>query len=110
MIPIILCSIASLAICIERWSALRIERVVPRGTLAEVWEWIRRDDLGAQRMRTLRAGSPLGRVLSAGLANAHHGREVMKESIEEEAGHVIHELERYLDALGTIASIAPLLG
>ncbi len=110
MIPIILCSIASLAICIERWSALKLERVVPRGTLAEVWEWIRRDDLGPPRMRALRAGSPLGRVLAAGLANAHHGREVMKESIEDEAGQVIHELERYLDALGTIASIAPLLG
>ncbi|HBO12728.1 MAG TPA: biopolymer transporter ExbB, partial [Halieaceae bacterium] len=60
--------------------------------------------------RKLRESSPLGRILAAGLANAHHGREVMKDSIEEAAAHVVHELERYLNTLGTIAAIAPLLG
>lgn len=110
MVPIILCSIAALAISIERWWTLDRAKVVPAGTLAEIWQWIRRDELTTERLRALQRASPLGTILAAGLANAHHGREVMKESIEAAAGHVIHDLERYLDALGTIASITPLLG
>jgi biopolymer transport protein ExbB len=110
MVPIILCSIAALAISIERWWTLDQRKIVPRQTLAEVWEWMRRNELTTDRLRELRAASPLGRILAAGLANAHHGRDVMKESIEEAAGHVVHELERYLNTLGTIAEITPLLG
>jgi len=84
--------------------------VVPPNTLAEVWQLIRRNELSPERLRTLKASSPLGRILAAGLANAHAGRDVMKESIEEAASHVIHDLERYLNSLGTIAAIEPLLG
>jgi biopolymer transport protein ExbB len=66
--------------------------------------------MDAERLKTLRQSSPLGRILAAGLGNAYHGRDVMKESIQEAAGHVVHDLERYLNTLGTIAAIAPLLG
>ena len=110
MAPIILCSIAALAISIERWWTLDHKKIVPRETLAEVWEWIRKNELTPDRLRTLRNASPLGRILAAGLANAHHGRDVMKESIEDAAGHVVHDLERYLNTLGTIAEVCPLLG
>jgi biopolymer transport protein ExbB len=58
----------------------------------------------------LRASSPLGRILAAGLVNRKHSKEVMKESIEEVGRQVVHELERYLNSLGSIASISPLLG
>jgi len=110
MLPIILGSIGALAIGIERWWTLDYRKVVPANTLAEVWQLIRRNELSAERLRALKDSSPLGCVLAAGLANAHAGRDVMKESIEEAAGHVIHDLERYLNTLGTIASIEPLLG
>ena len=66
--------------------------------------------MDANRLKALKQSSPLGRILAAGLSNAYHGREVMKESIEEAASHVVHDLERYLNTLGTIAAIAPLLG
>lgn len=110
MLPIILCSIAGAAIACERWWTLDYSRVVPKHTLAEVWEWIRRNELSADRIRGLKDTSPLGRIIAAGLANAHHGRDAMKESIEEAASHVVHDLERYLNTLGTIAAITPLLG
>jgi len=110
MLPIILGSIASVAISIERWWTLDYRKVVPPNTLAEVWQMIRRNELGAERIRELKASSPLGYILAAGLANAHAGRDVMKESIEEAAGHVIHDLERYLNTLGTIAEVTPLMG
>jgi biopolymer transport protein ExbB len=110
MIPIMLCSVAALAICVERYWTLNPARVAPENLLAQVWGWIKNNQLDSARMKQLRQSSPLGRILATGLSNSRHGRDVMKESIEEAAGHVVHDLERYIDTLGTIAIISPLLG
>ena len=107
---IVVCSVLALAICIERHFALNKQRIAPPHLLATVWQQLRGDGLDAQRLKALRQGSPLGAILAAGLANRHQGREVMRESIREAASHVIHSLERYLNALGTIAAITPLMG
>ncbi|MBM7060983.1 MotA/TolQ/ExbB proton channel family protein [Pseudomonas sp. UL073] len=110
MLPIILCSIATMGIIVERLWTLRISRVSPPHLLGQVWRLIKDKQMSAQKLKEIRASSPLGEVLAAGLANSKHGREIMKECIEEAASRVIHELERYLNALGTIAAMAPLLG
>ena len=110
MLPIILASTLALAICLERAWTLRTSRVAPPDLLARVWQWIRANQLDAAKLRQLREDSPLGEILAAGLLNSKHGREIMKESIEESASHVVHGLERYLSLLGTIAVISPLLG
>jgi len=110
MAPIIISSVLVLAICLERAWALRTRRVAPPELLPEVWNWIRNKQLNAERLRELKAGSPLGEILAAGLLNSRHGREIMKESIEESASVVIHHMERYLSLLGTLAMISPLLG
>ena len=110
MVPIVLCSIAALAIILERLWSLQRERIVPDGLAARAWEWARTGDLTEERIESLRMGSPLGRILAAVLASRHLDRELMKEYIEEIGRHVAHELERYLNALGTIAAISPLLG
>ena len=107
---IVVCSVLALAISIERHFALNKQRIAPPHLLATVWQQLRGDGLDAQRLKALRQGSPLGAILAAGLANRHQGREVMRESIREAASHVIHSLERYLNALGTIAAITPLMG
>lgn len=110
MLPIIACSIAAMAICFERLWFLKTNRVIPEGLLAEVWELIRSGEMTPERLREIAEGSPLGTVIAAGVRNARYGRDVMKDSIEETASHVIHEMERYLNSLGTIAAITPLLG
>lgn len=110
MLPIIICSIAVLAICVERYLALSSEKIAPKNLLAQVWGWIKNNQLDANRIRELKLSSPLGQILAAGLSNSRHGRDVMKESIQEAASHVVHEMERYMNTLGTIAAIAPLLG
>ena len=110
MLPIILCSIAVVAICIERYLALNPEKIAPKYLLADVWEWIKSNQLDANKLRELKSSSPLGRILAAGLSNTRQGRDIMKESVQEAASHVIHDLERYLNTLGTIAAVAPLLG
>lgn len=110
MVLLVLCSIIALAICIERLYILNPKKISPPHLLATVWKQLKAGEMDAARLKTLKQSSPLGRILAAGLANAYHGREVMKESIEEAAEHVVHELERYLNTLGTIAAIAPLIG
>lgn len=110
MVLIVLCSIVVLAICIERLITLNPKKIAPPHLLATVWKQLKAGEMDAARLKTLKQSSPLGRILAAGLGNAYHGREVMKESIQEAAQHVVHDLERYLNTLGTIAAIAPLLG
>ncbi|WP_200821354.1 MotA/TolQ/ExbB proton channel family protein [Oceanicoccus sp. KOV_DT_Chl] len=110
MLPIMLCSIAAVAICIERYLALNPAKIAPPHLLAQVWGWIKNNQVTADKLRELKQSSPLGRILAAGLSNSRHGRDVMKESIQEAASHVVHDLERYLNTLGTIAAVAPLLG
>lgn len=110
MVIIVACSIAAIAICIERFYVLNQRRIAPPHLLATVWKQLKAGEMDTPKLRVLRESSPLGRILAAGLVNSHHGRDVMKESIEEAAGHVVHDLEKYLNTLGTIAAIAPLLG
>lgn len=110
MLPIILSSIVALAITAERLWTLRASRVAPAHLVGQVWRWMKDKQLNKDKLKELREDSPLGEILAAGLANSRHGREIMKESIEEAASRVIHELERYISTLGTIAAMAPLLG
>lgn len=110
MIPIMICSVVVLAISIERLYTLNAKKIAPPHLLATVWQQLKGDQLDAAKIKVLRQSSPLGRILAAGLSNAYHGRDVMKESIQEAASHVVHDLERYLNTLGTIAAVTPLLG
>ena len=110
MFPLLLCSVLALAIIIERFWTLRVSRLAPKSLVQDLWASIRKKELNARKIKELKEMAPLGRVLAAGLVNAKHGREIMKESIQEEASHVVHEMERFLTALGTIAVITPLLG
>ncbi|OEY67221.1 MotA/TolQ/ExbB proton channel family protein [Marinobacter sp. X15-166B] len=110
MVPIVACSILALAIILERFWSLRAPRIAPQHTINELWRWIKKKELNSRKLQVLYASSPMGRVLASGLMNAKHGREIMKESIEHEASQVIHELERFLNPLGTVATITPLLG
>lgn len=110
MWPIILCSIAVVAISVERFWTLNASKIAPKNQLAQVWSWVQNNQIDAAKLRELRQSSELGRILAAGLSNAQAGREVMKDSIQEAASQVIHAMERYVGALGTIAAVSPLLG
>ncbi len=110
MIPILLCSALAAAIVAERFWTLQKKSIAPDNLVIQVWQWAKVGALTDERVRSVRNGSPLGRILAAGLASRDRERSVMKESIEEVGRHVAHELERFLNPLGTIASITPLLG
>ncbi len=110
MLPIILCSIVAIAIVIERFWTLNSNRITPKYVLAQVWTWLKNNQLDSAKLRELRLSSPLGQILAAGLLTSKYGRTAMVESIEQTAAQVVHDLERYLNTLGTIAAITPLLG
>ncbi len=110
MFPILLCSVAAFVICIERSWTLRRTRITPKHLVAQVWGWIKNNQLDRARLKKLKASSPLGEILAAGLVNHAHGRSTMKESIHEAGRLIVINLEKYLNTLGTIAQITPLLG
>lgn len=110
MLPIILCSVVAAAIIAERMWSLQRKRVLPADLAEKVWFWAKNNKLDENHMRALQTSSPLGQVLSAGLVNRDEDRELIKESIQDTGRHVVHDLERYLNSLGTIAAITPLLG
>jgi len=110
MVPILLCSVVAMGIIAERFWTLQARRIAPRNLAAQVWQWARAGELDGDRLKQLRDGSPLGRILAAGLSARDLDRDLMKEQIEDVGRHVVHDLERYLNSLGTIASITPLLG
>ncbi|MFN2300917.1 MAG: MotA/TolQ/ExbB proton channel family protein [Gammaproteobacteria bacterium] len=110
MLPILLSSIIAAGIIAERLWFLQRDRVIPAQLVTQVRQRIDADQVDPSFIDALRDSSPLGRVLAAGLVNRFQPREVVKESIEDTGRHVVHELERYLNSLGTIAAIAPLLG
>ncbi|NMG34790.1 MotA/TolQ/ExbB proton channel family protein [Azoarcus sp. TTM-91] len=108
--PLLLASVVAVALIIERSISLRRARVVPAGLLDNVLADFRQRGVSPEMVERVSAHSPFGRVLAAGLRNINSSREVMKEAIEESGQAVVHELERFLTTLGTIASISPLLG
>ena len=110
MLPIILCSIVAIAIVIERFWTLSAARITPKYVLAQVWTWLKNNQLDSTKLRELRLSSPLGQILAAVLLSSKYGRQAMIDGIEQAAAQVIHDIERYLSALGTIAAITPLLG
>ncbi len=110
MIPILLCSVLAAAIIIERTWTLRQKKVIPEKLLTGIWNLLSSDALTEQHIAEIESGSPLGKVLAAGLINRHLSRDLIRESIEETGRHVVHEMERFMNTLGTISTITPLLG
>jgi biopolymer transport protein ExbB len=110
MVPILLCSTLAVAIVIERFWTLRKSKVLPQGLSGMVEDWAARHELDARHLEQLRRESPLGRIYAAALDNRNRSRDVIKEAVEDTGRHVVHDLERFLNTLGTIAGISPLLG
>lgn len=110
MIPIIACSVIALAIIAERFWTLQRKRITPKNLVPQIWHWHKNNQLTNDNVKLLREGSPLGQILAAGLVNRHHSREIMKESIEDTGRHVVMDLEKFMNSLGTIAAVSPLLG
>ena len=107
---LLIASIVATGLIIERLITLRRARILPPSLLNEVIGVYRSGNVTPDIIDKLEKSSPLGVVLAAALRNVHAPRDVMKEAIEESGSGVGHTLERFLTTLGTIASLAPLMG
>ena len=107
---LLIASVISVTVIIERLLYLRAARILPPNLLPEVIAVTRSGSVDAEVVERLESNSPLGRVLAAGMRNREASREVMKEAIEEAGRAAAHQLERYFTTLGTIATLAPLMG
>lgn len=110
MLPIILSSVIAMAIIIERFLSLRVGKVIPADDIRRARELAASGQFNEQNIDELRDSSVVGSVLATGLASSTAPRHIMKENVEEAGRHAVHKLERYLNALGTIAAITPLMG
>ena len=110
MWPLMICSIGAMGIIAERLWTLQRNKIMPQDLVVEVWKLHREKKLDEVSLRRLKTSSPLGHIIAVGIVNSEHGSETMKESIEDVGRQVTHDLERFLDALGTIAEVSPLLG
>lgn len=110
MAPILVCSLAAAVIIFERLLALRRARVLPERLLVILRHWVERGEVDLREVDALPLDSPLGRIVAVGLENCGRGREILRECVEDTGRHVVHELERFLNTLGTISAISPLLG
>ena len=107
---VILCSIIALAIIGERFWTLRRSAVLPPNLFQDTVQAYRAQGATPDIIGKLSDNSFLGRVFASGVANVKSSREVMKESMEETGRAVMVDMERFLIGLGTIATVAPLLG
>ena len=112
--PLLLCSVIALTLVIERMSSLRVQRVTPPRLLDEVITVTRASLPASDVVDKLAANSALGRVLAGGLraviAEPRISENALRDAFEASGRATLHDLERYLNTLGTIAAAAPLLG
>ncbi|NCT95792.1 MAG: MotA/TolQ/ExbB proton channel family protein [Comamonadaceae bacterium] len=112
--PLIVCSVLGLALVIERFVSLKASRIVPPKLLDEAIMVSRNGIPGPDVVTQLEQNSVLGAVLATGFrtfnANPKATAEDLRANLEGAGRHAAAKLQRYLGALATIASAAPLLG
>ncbi len=110
MIPLLMCSLGALAVILERAFALRKKKILPEKFLIQIEDLLKRGktDDAATLCRT--EISPISQILLAGLSKKGMPREVVREAMEEEGKKQGANIQKYLELLGTIAGISPLLG
>ena len=108
--PLILTSIIGVAIMLERFWSLRKSQIIPDGLIVEIKTMIKQNNLDDNKVNILENSSPLGDLLAVAIAKRKDSVEVIKSALDERAGIIVHNLERYLGVLVTIATVAPLLG
>lgn len=108
--PLILTSIFGVAIILERFWSLRKSQIIPEGLIVEIKTMIKQNNLDNNKVNIIKSSSPLGDLLAVAIIKRKDNVEVIKSALDERAGIIVHDLERYLGVLVTIATVAPLLG
>ena len=103
-------SVVGLALIVERALSLRSTRVIPPELAAQVQQMVRAGEDTPAAIEKLAASSPLGEILAEVLRTRHRPEADMRQAVEDTGQDVAYALQRFLPALATVATIAPLLG
>lgn len=110
MIPIAIGSVIALTIFLERIWSLQESRIIPRDLVDKVISLVKSNQIKTAREECLKSNSPAGQLLLAGLDAAALSRAETKSILEEVGRRELSRMERYIEAMGTTASVEPLLG
>ena len=110
MIPIALGSVVALAVFLERIWSLQENKILPDGLLDKVMDLVQKKERKTAREECLKSDTPLGRLLLVGFdAQGRSGAEI-RQSLEDAGRREVSRMERYIESIGTVASLEPLLG
>jgi biopolymer transport protein ExbB len=110
MYPILLCSVISLAIFLERLWILRRKLVIPKDFIDKVEELVERNKIAEATFLCQGNSSSIARIFLTGLKNVGRGMWLVKEAVEDKGRREGVILERNIGVLLTIANLCPLLG
>lgn len=110
MYPIMLGSIVALAVIIERFVNLREAKVIPKDFFARIKGLLLEGHINEALSICSKSNKPIAKIIEAGIMKYYFGRDEIKEAIEDAGRHEIAFLEKYLNLLGMIAAVEPLLG
>ncbi len=110
MYPIAFCSIVALGVFLERLWSLRKKKVIPQEFLMEIVDMVAKGKIGEAITYCKRSDASIAHIAYAGIENYGKRRELIKERMEEVGKREVANLERYINVIGTIAGVAPLLG
>ena len=107
---LIITSVYGLAIILERAWSLRSSSIAPKNLSKEVFSMIQQGTIKKQSLDEISLSSPLGEILATAIRNQSSSLEVLKDAIDEVGENVAFKLEKNINSLGTISTVAPLLG
>jgi len=110
MVAIFICSLVAVAIIVERWITLHKARINAHSFFMEIKGLILREEITEAIERCKKTPGPVASILKAGIERQKETKEEVKEAVESSGKVEVHQLERYLGVLATIAAVAPLLG
>ncbi len=110
MLPLVICSIITVTIIIERGIRLQRRKIAPYGLVQSLAPKFQHGTLPAAELTALHQSTPLGDLLATGIEYSSGGFEYMTLQMQNRASVLIHRLEKNLNLLGTIGTVAPLLG
>lgn len=110
IVPIALASVVALGVFLERIYSLARNRVLPDAFIARIEGLVREARISDALLLCQEHDNPMARVMAAALRHPKRSRERVKEAVEEVGKFEGAQLERYVEVVGTMASITPLLG
>lgn len=107
---ILVCSVAALAIAVERYLALRKARLDVGQFMMKVKSIYHQGNLAGVLTFCSQKDAPIANIIRRGIIKYDQGDEKVRQAVEDAGRHEVYHLEKRLPVLASIAGVAPMLG